>query len=145
MAQAPGSTGQEYWRPPNPNVSRLFEAPPAGAACWRCGIEYPPAARFCHMCGCSREPGVRAALPTNRPASLRLATRLLLRHLPLPLTSFVCFVLGVVCVVGAALLSAIYKTDTLIDWQAVQVWRIEWLLTGLAALIAGLLLKKVES
>jgi hypothetical protein len=46
--------------------------------------------------------------------------------------------------VGAALLGVIYRTDTLLDWQAVQIWRVEWLLAALAALLAGLLLKKAE-
>jgi hypothetical protein len=36
----------------------------------------------------------------------------------------------------------VYKEDTLVDWQAVQAWRIEWLLAAMAALLAGILLKK---
>jgi hypothetical protein len=36
----------------------------------------------------------------------------------------------------------IYKADTLVDWQAIQVWRIEWLLAGCLAMLAGILLKK---
>jgi len=147
MAHVSGSTSQEYWRPPNPNAARLFEAPPAAeGACWRCGMEYQPAARFCHLCGASWEVNSRA---TTVPIPVRAEvhkseTRGLPFRLPLPLVSLLCFLLGVGCVVGAALLGVIYKTDTLLDWQAVQIWRVEWLLAALAALIAGLLLKKTE-
>ncbi len=148
MAQASGSTSQEYWRPPNPNAARLFEAPPpAELACWRCGMEYQPAARFCHMCGASREVNSRATtVPINMRGETRKSGARGLRFLlPLPAASFACFLLGVAFLVGAALLGVIYKTDTLVDWQAVQIWRVEWLLAALAALIAGLLLKKTES
>jgi hypothetical protein len=36
----------------------------------------------------------------------------------------------------------IYKTGTLADWQAMQIWRIEWLLGASAALLAAILLKR---
>ncbi len=147
MAHASGSTSQEYWRPPNPNAARLFETPLAAeVACWRCGMDYRPAARFCHICGASREVNSRTAtVPINlRAETQKSQKRQMPSFLSLPLGSFLCFVLGVACIVGAALLGTIYKTDTLVDWQAVQIWRIEWLLAALAALIAGLLLKKAE-
>jgi len=32
----------------------------------------------------------------------------------------------------------------MIDWQAVQLWRIEWLLGAVAAFVAGCLLKKAS-
>jgi hypothetical protein len=31
---------------------------------------------------------------------------------------------------------------TAVDWQAIQLWRIEWLLGAVAAFIAGALLKR---
>ena len=46
------------------------------------------------------------------------------------------------CMVAALLTGILYKTDTLVDWQAVQLWRIEWLLASSAALLAGILLKR---
>jgi hypothetical protein len=36
----------------------------------------------------------------------------------------------------------IYKAQTMVDWQAIQTWRIEWLLGATAALLAGILLKR---
>jgi hypothetical protein len=46
---------------------------------------------------------------------------------------------------SAALAGFLYKAETLVDWQAIQVWRIEWLLGAAAALLAGILLKKKEA
>ncbi len=145
MPQASPSS-QEYWRPANPDFVRLFEPTPAAVACWRCGAEYSPAARFCHMCGCSRDASMRSDSLLSEKKSLgqQTRTRPFPFRLPLPLTSLLCFVLGIACLAGAGLMGVIYKTDTLVDWQAVQTWRIEWLLAASAAMLAGILLKKVE-
>ncbi len=35
-----------------------------------------------------------------------------------------------------------FTAQTVLDWQAVQIWRIQWLLAAVAAFIAGILLKK---
>jgi hypothetical protein len=39
----------------------------------------------------------------------------------------------------------VYREDTLVDWQAVQTWRIEWLLGAVVALLAGILLRDKNS
>jgi hypothetical protein len=36
----------------------------------------------------------------------------------------------------------IFSPRTALDWQAIQLWRIEWLLGSVAAFGAGCLLKK---
>jgi hypothetical protein len=36
----------------------------------------------------------------------------------------------------------VFNPTTLVDWQAIQLWRIEWFLAAIAILLAGLLLKK---
>jgi len=36
----------------------------------------------------------------------------------------------------------LYPIDNLGDFQAIQLWRIEWLLAAVAAFVAGILLKK---
>jgi hypothetical protein len=36
----------------------------------------------------------------------------------------------------------VFTATTLLDWQAVQLWRIEWLLGSVAMFAAGFLLKK---
>ncbi len=60
-------------------------------------------------------------------------------HLSVP--SLVFFILGVVCMVVAASVGILYKATTLVEWQAMQSWRVEWLLGAAAAMLAGILLK----
>ena len=64
------------------------------------------------------------------------------RKLELSLGSLLFLILGLACMIGAVITSVIYKTESLVDWQAMQVWRIEWLLGAAAALLVGILLKK---
>jgi hypothetical protein len=58
--------------------------------------------------------------------------------------SLVCLIAGVVCLIAALATGFIYTASTVLDWQAVQVWRLEWLLAALVAFVAGILLKKRE-
>jgi hypothetical protein len=44
--------------------------------------------------------------------------------------------------VAAVITGFLYTATTVLDWQAVQIWRIEWLLAALAIFAGGLLLKK---
>jgi hypothetical protein len=69
---------------------------------------------------------------------------ILRQRLGLSVSSLVFFLMGIACVLAAALMGFFYKADALLDWQAIQVWRIEWLLGSAAALLAGILLKKKE-
>jgi len=57
--------------------------------------------------------------------------------------SLIAFVLGLVCVTGA-LMVGLLTAKTLVDWQAIQMYRIEWLLAATAAFVAGILLKKKD-
>jgi hypothetical protein len=59
----------------------------------------------------------------------------------LPTASLIAFVLGIACVAGA-LLVGLLTAKTLVDWQAIQFYRAEWLLGATAAFVAGILLKK---
>jgi hypothetical protein len=56
-----------------------------------------------------------------------------------PLTAFL---IGLGCVVGALCVSLFYRASNLAEFQAIQMWRIEWLLAATAAFVAGILLKK---
>jgi len=142
VGQATRSSSQEYWRPANPEVARLIDPAPVGAACWRCGTEYSPAARFCHICGSSRDKESRTQPRLVMPnAPLKVSGLRVLDRLGLSMPSLLCFVVGILCIIAAVITGAIFKTDTLLDWQAVQLWRIEWLLGAAAAMLAGLLLK----
>ena len=56
--------------------------------------------------------------------------------------ALIAFLVGVLCVLGALAVSVFFSVRTALDWQAIQMWRIEWLLGAIAALMAGCLLKK---
>jgi hypothetical protein len=63
-------------------------------------------------------------------------------NLGLPTAALFSFVLGLICIAGAVGVGLIFTVQTTLDWQAVQVWRIEWLLGASASFLAGILLKK---
>lgn len=63
------------------------------------------------------------------------------RWIGLPTASLIAFILGLGCVAGA-LLVGLLTAKTLVDWQAIQYYRAEWLLAATAAFVAGILLKK---
>jgi hypothetical protein len=64
------------------------------------------------------------------------------RWIGLPTASLIAFMIGLGCVAGAVGVSLFYKASTLAEFQAIQMWRIEWLLAATAAFVAGILLKK---
>jgi len=128
----------EFWRSPLATREEAV-ATVQSESCAHCGTEYVAGSRFCHVCGAAR-----ATHPAVHP--LQWATRLLnnlrLRdRLALPLASIVAFGVGILCILLAIGTGLIYTADTVLDWQAVQVWRIEWLLAAVVALLAGILLR----
>jgi hypothetical protein len=62
----------------------------------------------------------------------------------LPTASLIAFITGLGCIVGVVGVSFFYKASNLAEFQAIQLWRIEWLLAATAAFVAGILLKKPE-
>jgi hypothetical protein len=77
--------------------------------------------------------------------SSMLGIRRLQEALGLTTGSLIAFIIGVVCTLAAIGTGLIFTATTVLDWQAVQVWRIEWLLAAAAAFLAGLLLKRPTS
>jgi hypothetical protein len=63
------------------------------------------------------------------------------RWVGLPTASLVAFMIGLGCVTGAIGVSLFYKASNLGEFQAIQLWRIEWLLAATASFVAGILLK----
>jgi len=132
----------EFWRPP-----MMAATDPAGLtdtdlvdACNRCGTEFIVGSRFCHSCGSGRA----GVVPTSR-----LREKITLAHFTglaerfeLSTVAFIAFVAGIACLLAAAAVGVVFSTQRVIDWQAVQLWRIEWLLGAVAAFVAGCLLKK---
>lgn len=55
--------------------------------------------------------------------------------------SLIAFVIGLACLAGA-LLVGLSTVKTWNDFQAVQSYRMEWLLAATASFVAGILLKK---
>jgi hypothetical protein len=62
----------------------------------------------------------------------------------LPAVSLVAFFIGLGCIFAAIFIGVFYTAATVLDWQAVQVWRLEWLLGAAVAFIAGILLRNPQ-
>jgi hypothetical protein len=140
-------------------------------ACADCGTEFMIGARFCHTCGRRRPamPVVRtdaaliAGLTAQNVAWLRawgssladswrtislprwlhyLHFHEIKRWVGLPTAALIAFMIGLGCVVGAIGVSLFYRASNLAEFQAIQMWRVEWLLAATASFVAGILLKK---
>jgi len=106
-----------------------------------CGTEFLVSALYCHACGASRpDLGVRIARRLEIPGLAELAT--LGERLGLTTPAVIAFLVGILCVLGSLAVSVFFSVRTALDWQAIQLWRIEWLLAAVAAFAAGCLLKK---
>lgn len=140
MEQVAEKLQQEYWRPAVQN-GRTQEIPhdvrTRVEVCDNCGTEFVVGSRFCHVCGGERQAVVR----TNRWTEI-LDFENICHALGFSTGALIAFVVGVVCILAAVMVGFIYSANTLVDWQAVQTWRIEWLLASAVAFIAGILLKK---
>ena len=133
---------QEFWKPV---VTPHAESPLAPAAadqvCQSCGTGYILGSRFCHICGADRHVNLADASDAGVLrdwfdfAGIR-------DTLGQTTASLVAFILGFVFLIAAAITGFLFTANTLLDWQAVQIWRIEWLLAAAAVFIAGVLLKK---
>jgi len=127
----------EFWRP---SLESRHEAVPAvqTESCARCWTEYVAGSRFCHVCGAERAP--QAAARRFQWARFLNILRLQER-LGLPLASVIALSVGLICALAAIGTGLVYTADTVIDWQAVQIWRIEWLLAAIVVLLAGIVLR----
>jgi hypothetical protein len=156
---------------PSAGSGPSLSAEPMADSCKQCGSEFLIGAKFCHVCGRSRPslagksrveipglgelwaqvgsktaPWIESAVTywrkTSFPDWLRyLHFHEIKRWVGLPTASFVAFLIGLGCVVGAIGVSLFYSASTLAEFQAIQMWRIEWLLAATAAFVAGVLLK----
>lgn len=123
----------EFWRPPT--EARLEASQLATEACTRCNSELIAGSHFCHICG-SEWP---TELPQHHWAQY-LDVHRFQEFLGLSLAALVAFIVGVVCVLAAIGTGLIYTASTPLEWQAIQAWRIEWLLAAGVAFVAGILL-----
>ncbi len=144
MSQVIQDAPQEFWRPPvaQPEVaaSTLVEV------CDRCETEFMVGARFCHVCGADRQAKTASAAEPIWIRALEflrvLEFQSLKDRLGFGTASLVAFFVGLGCILAALAVGVIYSAQTLADFQAIQLWRMEWLLGALVAFVAGILLKR---
>jgi len=146
--------------------------PTMAEACPHCATEFLLGSRFCHACGAHRpEKGEAVRVtPTGilardflfaKLAWLQSATADLSKHkfsvpgwlrylhfheikrsIGLPTPSLIAFIIGLGCILGVLGVSVFYRASNLAEFQAIQMWRIEWLLAAIASFVAGMLLKR---
>lgn len=139
MAEAVNQAQHEFWRPPT-SASVAVAHPERSATC-RCGTEFIVSSLYCHACGTGRpDLSIGAGRVLEIPGLAEL--RSLAERLGLTTPAVIAFLAGILCVVGALAVSVFFSARTLLDWQAIQLWRIEWLLAAVACFGAGCLLKK---
>lgn len=143
MAGVVQNANSEFWRAPAPDVA--VAAPTLTEACKHCSSEFVVGAGFCHVCGAERTKAAPAIAPVwNRYVDFarQLEFHRIKERIGLPTAAMIAFLAGVTCVLAAILVGLIFSANTVLDWQAVQIWRIEWLLGAAAAFLSGILLKK---
>jgi uncharacterized protein (DUF983 family) len=143
MGDAINQVHQEFWRPPMQLTSEVAANQDLSETCPHCGTEFIVGSKFCHSCGRSR-PGLRDGTTIPKLPGLAELTAAG-EQLGLTTASFVAFLIGVICLVGALAVGIIFGAKTVLDWQAIQLWRIEWLLGAIAAFVAAMLLRKSKS
>jgi hypothetical protein len=135
----------EYWRPAGQTGAATEVSPVVRSqveVCQRCNTEFVLGSRFCHVCGAAREGKTEPTLSRNFVRLLDI--HVIKDALGLSIPSLISFLVGLLCTVAAIVTGLMYTASTVLDWQAVQVWRIEWLLAGLVAFAAGILLKRAS-
>ncbi len=139
MADFGREPSQEYWRPASSagkTFPSLTQARGNEALC-ECGTPYAIGARFCHFCGQSRAGNQQ----TRNPLKGWLDLNTIRTQFGLSTASMVLVLAAAIFVLATLMTGLVYNTSTLAEWQAVQTWRIEWLLATLAALVAAALFK----
>ena len=131
---------QEFWKPAIP----LHQEPPPAAeaatqVCQECGTDFVLDSRFCYTCGADRHASTAEA-PTGLRTWFDFTS--LRDALGQTTASLVALILGCACITASLVTGFLFNAATVLDWQAVQLWRIEWLLAATAIFVAGVLLKK---
>ncbi|MGC2695284.1 MAG: hypothetical protein WA738_05780 [Candidatus Angelobacter sp.] len=131
---------QEFWKPavaPRPEPLATDET---GQVCQECGTDFVLGSRFCYVCGSDRNTNLSNASVSGLRAWIDFAS--LREALGQTNASLAALILGCACLIAAVVTGFVFTATTLLDWQAVQLWRIEWLLAAVAMFAAGFLLKK---
>lgn len=157
MSEVVQNAEREFWRPPVVSPPVVLEPSTQSTlveVCDRCETEFIAGSRFCHVCGATRtrqgsshlvQDWLHKGMAWVRHLEFHnielwiVSTR---QRLGLSTLSLVAFALGLGCLLFAIAVGMVFAVRTTLDWQAVQVWRIEWLLGASASFLAGILLKK---
>jgi hypothetical protein len=131
---------QEFWRPP---VSQPASTTNLAEACRRCGTEFMVGAAFCHICGAGRH---RPETDSHNgwtkhlrfPQALQFGNVKAWFGLPIP--ALCAFLVGVAFLI-VALAMGLVSVNDVSDFEAVQLWRIQWLMAACAAFLVGILFK----
>jgi len=133
MAELVHDAQHEFWRPPV--ASQVAAAPAMLEACDGCGTEFMVAARFCHVCGTSRQ-AQQAGAAVGPGWTRHLEFQNIKRTLGLSTASLIAFSIGV---------GIVYTVQSFADFQAIQYYRVQWLLAAVAAFLAGILLNRTTN
>jgi hypothetical protein len=147
MSEVIDNAPQEFWRPP---LAQPEAAVPAMVeVCDHCETEFMVGAKFCHDCGAARQPRTAPSADHTWARSLEFLKVLEFQNvkewLGLSMASLIAFFAGLGCILAAILVGVIYSVQNLADFQAIQSWRMQWLLAALVAFVAGILLKQAGS
>jgi hypothetical protein len=138
MSEAANQAQHEFWRPPMLATDPVIKLERT-SACSQCGTEFIVSSLYCHSCGVKR-PALNSEQVLEIPGLAELSG--LGKRLGLTTPAVAAFLLGAMCLVGALAVSVLFSARTTLDWQAIQLWRIEWLVAAVAAFVGGCLLKK---
>ena len=140
MAQALNNAQHDFWRPPV--IQKADEFPTTVGTCAKCQTEFLVGAHFCHSCGTARQTIRRRAQWSEILAFMRaLKFQKVQQYLGLSSLPLVAFLSGIGCLIGAVMVGFLYPTQHFSEFQAVQMWRMQWLLGAIAAFLAAILLK----
>ncbi len=129
----------DYWRPPVVPPQAISTS--VVQVCEGCATEFMVGSLYCQVCGTARDarPSITAHWTTY------LQFHHIKRALGLSTASLMAFFVGIACLIMASIaVSLIYSVQTFNDFQAVQFYRMQWLLGAIAAFAAGLLLKNTS-
>ena len=109
--------------------------------CDRCETEFMVGAKFCHDCGAERQPSVGSFTEHSWTRVLEFLRVLEFQNvkewLGLSMASLIAFFAGLGCLLAAIAVGLVYSVQSLADFQAIQSWRMQWLLAALVAFSRG--------
>lgn len=144
MSDIARNTHQEFWRPP---VAAPTAESGMAEACRRCGTEFMVGAAFCHICGLGRHQSAPST-GTNWLRHLAFPRALefgsIKKWFGLPVASLCAFLIGSGFLI-VALSMGLMSVHDYTDFEAIQLWRIQWLMAACASYLAAILLKNRKS